>query len=110
MAITKKDLQEEVDKLNKKYCARTGNELRIQGAYGGYQVQLTGKRRKDGKGYRGMGSGCVDVTSDYQSARNALADLWKNDSKGYVREKVRRYERLLRLTTAANRRTAILPL
>lgn len=27
MAITKKDLQEEVDKLNKKYCARTGNEL-----------------------------------------------------------------------------------
>ena len=49
MAITKKDLQEEVDKLNKKYCARTGNELRIQGAYGGYQVQLTGKRRKDGK-------------------------------------------------------------
>ena len=38
MAITKKDLQAEVDKLNKKYCARTGNELRIQGAYGGYQV------------------------------------------------------------------------
>lgn len=72
MAITKKDLQEEVDKLNKKYCARTGNELRIQGAYGGYQVQLTGKRRKDGKGYRGMGSGCVDVTSGYQSARNAM--------------------------------------
>lgn len=26
MAITKKDLQEEVDKLNKKYCARTGNK------------------------------------------------------------------------------------
>ena len=36
MAITKRDLQAEVDKLNKKYCARTGNELRIQGAYGGY--------------------------------------------------------------------------
>lgn len=96
MAITKKDLQEEVDKLNKKYCARTGNELRIQGAYGGYQVQLTGKRRKDGKGYRGMGSGCVDVMSGYQSARNALADLWKNDSKGYVREKVRYYEKYSR--------------
>ena len=29
MAITKKDLQAEVDKLNKKYCARTGNELRV---------------------------------------------------------------------------------
>ena len=37
MAITKRDLQAEVDKLNKKYCARTGNELRIQGAYGGYR-------------------------------------------------------------------------
>lgn len=68
----------------------------FRGAYGGYQVQLTGKRRKDGKGYRGMGSGCVDVTSGYQSARNALADLWKNDSKGYVREKVRRYEKYSR--------------
>ena len=43
-----------------------------------------------------MGSGCVDVTSGYQSARNALADLWKNDSKGYVREKVRRYEKYSR--------------
>lgn len=49
--ITKKDLQVEVDRLNKKYCSRTGNELRFQGAYGGYQVQLTGKRRKDGKGF-----------------------------------------------------------
>lgn len=49
MAITKKDLQEEVDKLNKKYCARTGNELRIQGAYGGYQVQLTGNVARTGK-------------------------------------------------------------
>lgn len=67
MAITKKDLQAEVDKLNKKYCARTGNELRIQGAYGGYQVQLTGKRRKDGKGYRGMGSGCTEITYGYQN-------------------------------------------
>ena len=57
MAITKRDLQAEVDRLNEKYCGKTGNELRIQGAYGGYQVQLMGKRRKDGKGYRGMGSG-----------------------------------------------------
>lgn len=93
MAITKKDLQEEVDKLNKKYCARTGNELRIGCAYGGYQVQLTGKRRKNGKGYRGMGSGCSEITYGYQSARDALADLWKNDSKGYIRDKIRYYEK-----------------
>ena len=30
MAITKKDLQAEVDKLNKKYCARTGNERNLE--------------------------------------------------------------------------------
>ena len=92
MAITKRDLQAEVDRLNDKYCSKTGNELRIQGAYGGYQVQLTGKRRKDGKGYRGMGSGCTEITYGYQSARDTLNDLWKNEAKGYVREKVRSYE------------------
>lgn len=80
--ITKKDLQVEVDRLNKKYCSRTGNELRIQGAYGGYQVQLTGKRRKDGKGFRGMGSGCTEITYGYQSARDTLAVLYKNEARG----------------------------
>lgn len=38
MAITRKDLEAEVARLNDKYCSRTGNELRVQGAYGGYQV------------------------------------------------------------------------
>lgn len=104
MAITKKDLQEEVDKLNKKYCARTGNELRVQGAYGGYQVQLTGKRRKDGKGYRGMGSGWEPITYGYQSARNALADLWKYDSKGSVCAKVRQYEQKSDTITSKNKK------
>ena len=93
MAITKKDLQVEVDRLNAKYCRRTGNELRVQGAYGGYQVQLTGKRRKDGKGWRGIGTGCTEVTYGYQSARQTLNDLWTADSKGYVKSKISSYER-----------------
>lgn len=92
MAITKKDLETEVARLNDKYCSRTGNELRVQGAYGGYQVQLTGKRRKDGKGYRGMGSGCTEITYGFQSARDTLADLWLYEAKGDVRNKVRAYE------------------
>lgn len=92
MAITKKDLEAEVARLNDKYCSRTGNELRVQGAYGGYQVQLTGKRRKDGKGYRGMGSGCTEITYGFQSARDTLADLWRYEAKGDVRNKVRAYE------------------
>lgn len=66
--------------------------MRIQGAYGGYQVQLTGKRRKDGKGFRGMGSGCTEITYGYQSARDTLVDLYKNEARGYVRDKVRSYE------------------
>lgn len=81
MAITRKDLEAEVARLNDKYCSRTGNELRVQGAYGGYQVQLTGKRRKDGKGFRGMGSGCTEITYGFQSARDTLADLWRHRGK-----------------------------
>lgn len=93
MAITKKDLQAEVDILNKKYCSKSGNELRIQGAYGGYQVQLTGKRRKDGKGYRGMGSGCAEITYGYRSAKETLFDLWKNDAKGWVKLAVKNHDK-----------------
>lgn len=93
MAITKKDLQAEVDRLNKKYCAKSGNELRVQGAYGGYQVQLTGKRRKDGKGFRGIGSGVTEITYGYRSARETLADLWKNEAKGWVKSTVKYYDK-----------------
>ena len=93
MSITGKDLQAEVDRLNKKYCAKSGNELRVQGAYGGYQVQLTGKRRKDGKGFRGMGSGCSNVTYGYGSARSTLADLWKNEANGTIRNIVKYHDK-----------------
>ena len=93
MAITKKDLQDEVDRLNKKYCSKSGNELKVYGAYGGYQVSLSGKRRKDGRGYRGIGSGCINITSGYQSARETLADLWKKDAKGYVKSNIKYYSR-----------------
>ncbi len=93
MAITRKDLQAEVDILNKKYCAKSGNELRIQQAYGGYQVQLTGKRRKDGKGFRGIGSGCTEITYGYRSAKETLFDLWKNDAKGWVKTTVKYHDK-----------------
>lgn len=39
-----------------------------------------------------MGSGCTEITYGYQSARDTLADLYKNEARGYVRDKVRSYE------------------
>ena len=93
MAITKKDLEYEVAQLNEKYCKKTGNELRVAQAYGGYQVQLTGKRRKDGKGYRGMGSGASEITYGYLPARETLANLHKQDARGWVKETISIHEK-----------------
>lgn len=59
---TKKDLQYEIGRLNNKYCLGGKNKLRLSEAYGGYQVQLTGKRKKTGGWYKNsLGSGCVPV-------------------------------------------------
>ena len=94
MAITKNDLKKEVALLNQKYCKNTKHELTVQGAYGGYQVQLRGKKRKDGKGWRGyIGSGAVDITSGFDTPKKTLLNLFKNDSKGYVKSSINYYEK-----------------
>lgn len=94
MAITKKDLQYEVDRLNNKYCKNTKHKLYVSQAYGGYQVNLTGKRRKDGKGFRGyLGSGATHITYGHDTARNTLKKLFEVDSRGYIKEKVNYYEK-----------------
>ena len=106
MAITKKDLQAEVDRLNKKYCDKSKHELVVSGAYGGYMVQLTGKKRKDGKGFRGMGSGVTDITRGYTSARKTMTDLIYADANGIVSDRVKRCDKLYPLNkkkTAATR-------
>lgn len=48
MAFTKKDLQKQVDYLNERYFKNSVDKLVVDQAYGGYQVNLTGKRNKDG--------------------------------------------------------------
>ena len=94
MAITKNDLIKEVAIYNAKYCKNTKHELTVQGAYGGYQVQLRGKKRKNGKGYRGyIGSGAVDITPGFSSPRVTLMNLFKRDSKGEVRDSIKHYEK-----------------
>ena len=49
--------------------------------------------RKDGKGYRGMGSGCAEITYGYKSAKETLFDLWKNDAKGWVKLTVKNHDK-----------------
>ena len=80
---SKKDLYSEVDRLNKKYCSTTKNKLVVDKAYGGYQVCLTGKRYKNNPHkWRGIGSGCSGITH-----------LYRAESKGELRSKVRFYEK-----------------
>ncbi len=88
------DLKNEVARLNKKYCKNTKHELTVRSAYGGYQVQLRGKPSKNGKGYRGyIGSGGVDVTSGFTTAKNTLFDLFKRDSQGFLKRTISHYEK-----------------
>lgn len=46
---TKKDLEREVARLNDQYCKNTVNHLVVHQAYGGYSVELTGKKYQRGK-------------------------------------------------------------
>ena len=94
---TKRDLQNYVNELNKKYCKNTKNELVIHQAYGGYSVELTGKTYKHGnrtywrKG--SIGSGCASVGNDYHdTATNTLNALYKADSRGWVKSTIRNHE------------------
>ena len=93
MAITKRDLESEVARMNAKYCKNTKNRLQVGGAYGGYKVVLTGKPYKNGKGYRGIGTGNADITYGYRSAKDTLADLYKADGRGNVKQKINHFEK-----------------
>lgn len=93
---TKKDLQNEIKRLNVKYCKNTKNKIDIDQAYGGYQVVLTGKKFKNNtkKYYKNsLGSGCASLTYGYGTATNALNDLYKSESKGWLKSSIRHYEK-----------------
>ncbi len=92
---TFRDLKDEVSRLNRKYCKNTKNYLDIDRAYGGYQIVLTGKRCKNKPKWRknSLGSGCASVTTGYPSATKALSDLYRADSRGWLRSSIRHYEK-----------------
>ena len=99
---TKKDLQREVDRLNKKYCEKTKNELRIDEAYGGYAIQLTGKKDKRTLGNKypksvkylkgSLNSAAANVTHGHVSASKTLEYLHRQDSNGNVKRIIKSYE------------------
>lgn len=91
---TFKDLQREVNRLNAKYCKRTKNQLEISRAYGGYSVELVGKRNKrTHRLLKGAMSGSAGIGNQYHdTATNTLAGLYRADSRGWVKSAVRQYE------------------
>lgn len=91
--FNKKDLQAEVENYNKKHCSKTKNELAISSAYGGHKVVLTGKKRKDGKGWRGIGTAQVDITNGYGSPKEAIFNLINADVSGKVKRTIKHYEK-----------------
>lgn len=91
---TKKDLEYEIRRLNEKYCKSGKNELRLSQAYGGYQVQLTGKRTKKGGFYKNsLRSGAASITSGYGNASETLSALYKADSRGWLSSDVKHYRK-----------------
>lgn len=94
---TKKDLENEVKRLNEKYCKNTKNHLVISRANGGYSVGLTGKFVKKGgkwvKKKHSM-SGMADIgNSWHDTANNTLNGLYKADAKGWIKETIKHHEK-----------------
>ena len=92
---TRKDLENCVDFLNKKYCKNTKNHLVISRAYGGYSVDLTGKRNKrTGRWLKGsIGSGHANIGNPYHdTASKTIQGLYNADSRGYIKSAIRHYE------------------
>lgn len=96
---TKKDLQNYVNELNNKYCKNSKNHFVIHQAYGGYTVGLTGKTYKRGNKeyyYKGSLKGALsDVGNPYHdTATKTLEGLYRADSRGWIKEKVKHYNKL----------------
>ena len=80
--------------MNNKYCKHTKNKLAISQAYGGYSVELVGKRNKrTGRLLKGAMSGAGYVGNCYHdTATNTLCGLYKSDARGWVKSAIRSHE------------------
>lgn len=84
----------EVNRLNSKYCKNTKNHLVISRAYGGYAVELTGKRNKrTHRLLKGAMSGSAGIGNQYyDTATNTLSSLYMADRRGWVKSSVKTHE------------------
>lgn len=95
---TKKDLQNYVNELNERYCKKTKNYLTIDQAYGGYEIELTGKTYKRGsktyykKGSLGSGATCIG-NQYHDTATKTLEGLYKADARGWILNAIKYYEK-----------------
>lgn len=80
-------LQSEVNRLNEKYCKNTKNHLVVDVGNGGKAVKIEGKKRSDGKGYRGVGKNGIQLTG-HESQSETLKELWRRDSKGWLKNDI----------------------
>lgn len=94
--VTLSDLNNEVKRLNKKYCRNTKNHLVIDKNGYGYSVNLTGKpdrRYKDGRHLRkgSLGSGQVRVSGYYSGTKSEVKSrLLENERDGTLKRIIKK--------------------
>lgn len=90
---TKKDLEDYVAELNRKYCKNTKNHLVIDQAYGRqYQVCLTGKSYFRGSKEhlrKGGLRGYLPVTPYHDTATNTINKLYREVANGYLQQTIK---------------------
>lgn len=95
---TYKELKEDVEFLNNKFCKNSKNELIVRRAYGGYRVELTGKQdkryKKKYKTLKGsIGTGSTEVTRGFDTASKTKTELWEKARSGAIKRKVSYWEK-----------------
>lgn len=92
---TKKDLFKEVKRLNDKYCRTGKNQLEVHQAYGGYAVELVGKRNKrTGNLLKGAMHGAASIGNDWHdTATKTLKGLYNYESRGFLKNQINYYNR-----------------
>lgn len=95
---TIKELNAEVERLNKKHCKHTKNHLVVGKNGYGYSVNLTGKTYKRGKKtyWRkgSIGSGEVRLTGLGKTKGETIAAIRKADNNGELKRIIRRKEKI----------------
>lgn len=95
--VTLGDLNNEVDRLNKKYCKNTKNHLKVGKNGYGYSVNLTGKTYKRGKKtfWRkgSIGSGEVRLTGLGKTKAETIQRIREEERSGNLKRIIQRREK-----------------